>query len=162
MRRSRWADPEETEEKRDEPVTLTESQYRALKRGAMLGTLGLVLGLVGTGLAVWSLARSPGNEANPTVAQAAMAPESAPAPDTVAAAPMPSPSLLPSPTPVIPKAAVAARKTTARRAAPPDVTQEKPVTQPASSVLEETPTPPAPAPVQVEPVKPEGGTGSGK
>jgi hypothetical protein len=97
MRKSRWAEPEETEEKRDEPVTLTESQYRALKRGALLGPWVSVLGLVGTGLAVWSLARTPGNEANPTVAQAAMAPETAPAPDTVAAAPMPSPIAPPEP-----------------------------------------------------------------
>ena len=59
MRRSRWAEPEEAEEKHEEPVTLTESQYRALKRGALFGTFGLALGFAATGLAVWSLARTP-------------------------------------------------------------------------------------------------------
>ena len=71
MRRSRWAEDDEKEEVRDEPITLTEKQYRSLKRGALFGMLGLVLGVVAVGLAAWSLARTPGHEANPPLAQAA-------------------------------------------------------------------------------------------
>ncbi|HET9253084.1 MAG TPA: hypothetical protein VFP58_13305, partial [Candidatus Eisenbacteria bacterium] len=82
MRRSRWAEPEEEEkEKHDEPVTLTESQYRALKRGALFGTFGLALGFAATGLAVWSLARTPGEAERPVVAQATAQP-SVPPPTT--------------------------------------------------------------------------------
>ena len=163
MRRSRWAEDDEKEEVRDEPVTLTEKQYRALKRGALFGMLGLVLGVVAVGLAAWSLARTPGHEANPPMAQAAQPAEAVPAADTVAAAtPSPMPSMIPSPTPVAAKPPAPARKATStRRAAAPDATTEKPQPQPASSVLGDTPTPPAPTPVQAEPVQPVGGSDSG-
>lgn len=160
MRRSRWAEDDEKEEAPDEPVTLTEKQYRALKRGALFGTLGLLLGVVAVGLAAWSLARTPGQEASPPMAQAAQ-PVEAPASDTIAATtPSPMPSMIPSPTPVVAKAPAARKATSTRRAAVPDAT-EKPEPQPASSVLGDTPTPPAPAPVQAEPVQPVGGSDSG-
>jgi hypothetical protein len=159
MRRSRWAEPEEEEKVHDEPVTLTEKQYRALKRGAMFGMFGLALGVAATGLSVWSLTRTPEHAPNPPAAHAASQPTPAPnaagtdlaqgpeAPSAATQAPVETkaPAVVETPKPAAPAPTATARKstTTARRTSAPAASTEKPVTQPASSVLGDVP-PPAP------------------
>jgi hypothetical protein len=161
MRRSRWAEPEEEEKVHDEPVTLTEKQYRALKRGAMFGMFGLVLGVAATGLSVWSLARTPESAPNPPAAHAsqpAPAPNAAgtdlaqgPGAPSVAAQATPvetnAPATVTTPKPAAPAPTTAVRKTTTTRRASASpsaaASTEKPVTQPASSVLGDV-APPAP------------------
>ena len=161
MRKSRWAEPEEEEKVHDEPVTLTEKQYRALKRGAMFGMFGLALGVAAIGLSVWSLARTPESAPNPPAAHAASQPTPAPnpagtdlaqGPEAPSAAPVETkaPATVATPKPAAPAPTTTARKsTTARRTSTPATSTEKPVTQPASSVLED-----APAPAPVAPVAP--------
>jgi cytoskeletal protein RodZ len=118
---SRWDERDREEAALDEPVTITERQYRSLKRGATLGLCALVLAVLGTGLAVWNFVAGPKNsQANPALAQTAPAessttqtatPAPAPAPDSVRSATAPSPA-------------------PAAKTATPAATAEKPVVKP--------------------------------
>lgn len=103
----RWEERERAEAAMDEPVTITERQYRSLKRGATLGLCALILAVLGTGLAVWNFVAGPKNsQANPAVAQTAPAessttqtatPAPAPTPDSVRSATAPPPAATPAP-----------------------------------------------------------------
>src|SRR5947208_1737494 len=50
--RNRWEDKADAAV--EEPVTITESQLRSLKRGAALGLISFVLALVAVGVAGWT------------------------------------------------------------------------------------------------------------
>ena len=82
--RRRWE--EEAGDDLDQPVTITEGQLRALKRGALAGVFAIILALVAVGLAGWSLLSGP-NEIKP---QPAMAENGTPQPVAPSAAVAPT------------------------------------------------------------------------
>ena len=151
--RSRWE--EKYTEPTDEPVTLTESQLRALKRGATIGMIAAILAIIAVGIAGYSLvsARSINSDAAiaskssadqpapEAAAPAAAAPTTAPA--VQPAAPAAQPAAQPAAAPVeakpaletqTPKAArVSAHKVTARTHRISRSIEEKPVTIPAAT-----------------------------
>ena len=174
--RSRWE--EKYTEPTDEPVTLTESQLRALKRGATIGMIAAILAIIAVGIAGYSLvsARSINSDAAiaskssadqpapEAAAPAAAAPTTAPA--VQPAAPAAQPAAQPAAAPVeakpaletqTPKAArVSAHKVTARTHRISRSIEEKPVTIPAATP---EPTPaaanakaPALSPIAPQPV----------
>ena len=173
---SRWE--EKYTEPTDEPVTLTESQLRALKRGATIGMIAAILAIIAVGIAGYSLvsARSINSDAAiaskssadqpapEAAAPAAAAPTTAPA--VQPAAPAAQPAAQPAAAPVeakpaletqTPKAArVSAHKVTARTHRISRSIEEKPVTIPAATP---EPTPaaanakaPALSPIAPQPV----------
>lgn len=175
--RSRWE--EKYTEPTDEPVTLTESQLRALKRGATIGMVAAILAIIAVGIAGYSLvsarsinsdaaiaskSESTAQPAPEAAAPAAAAPTTAPAVQPAAQAAQPSAQ--PAAAPVeakpaletqTPKAArVSAHKVTARTHRISRSIEEKPVTIPAAAP---EPTPaaatakaPALSPIAPQPV----------
>ncbi|HEU4764678.1 MAG TPA: hypothetical protein VFT93_03410 [Candidatus Eisenbacteria bacterium] len=156
--RSRWE--EKYTEPTDEPVTLTESQLRALKRGATIGMVAAILAIVALGIAGYSLvsarsinsdaavaskSESTAQPAPEAAAPAAAAPTTAPAvqPAAAGAAPATQPAAQPAAAPVeakpaletqTPKAArVSAHKATTRTHRISRSIEEKPVTIPAAA-----------------------------
>ncbi|HYJ32673.1 MAG TPA: hypothetical protein VE326_05585 [Candidatus Binatia bacterium] len=155
--RSRWE--EKYTEPTDEPVTLTESQLKALKRGAAIGMAAAILAIVAVGIAGYSLvsARSIGSDAVASkssadetaqpapeaAAPAAAAPTTAPAVQPAAAtAPAAQPAAqsaaaAPAPKPVqeteTPKMARVSAKKASTRTHRISRIEEKPVTIPAAS-----------------------------
>ena len=83
MRHRSWEDKGDAV---DEPVTITESELRSLKRGAMLGLISIFLALVAVGVAGWTwyegTKKSPGGDLvtateQPAATPAAVAPTNA-------------------------------------------------------------------------------------
>jgi len=174
--RSRWE--EKYTEPTDEPVTLTESQLRALKRGATIGMIAAILAIIAVGIAGYSLVSARSINADAAIASKSSADQPAPeaaapaaaapttAPAVQPAAPAAQPAAQPAAAPVeakpaletqTPKVArVSAHKVTTRTHRISRSIEEKPVTIPAATP---EPTPaaanakaPALSPIAPQPV----------
>src|SRR4029078_3954571 len=83
----------------DEPVTLTESQLRALKRGATIGMIAAILAIIAVGLAGYRLGSARSINSDAAIASKSSADQPAPeaaapaaaAPTTAPPAPPPGP-----------------------------------------------------------------------
>jgi hypothetical protein len=124
--RSRWEEREA--DRSDDPVTLTESQLRSLKRGAAIGIFAMILAVVAAGVAGYSLvsarninadfvaASKPAEAAAPAMAPDTAATASAPAPAAPASAVQPPAA--PAAAPAVQPATATAPRTAAAKHAP--------------------------------------------
>lgn len=159
--RNRWEDKAgKADDGFDEPVTLTEQQLRSLKRGAMVGTIALILALVAVGLGAWNMFGGPGKNSGgaTNVASASTPPAEGGASQPVATAPEPNPAPAAASTPPASEPAPTTAPAAERTAKP--ATSSKHRAMRVASAMPRAPKPvtesfdPSPVPPAVSPVTP--------